>query len=496
MATGNISKQKGFTGPRGATGPQGPKGDDGNFSNVRLNYNEETGELSYQTELVPSTTTAPYIGKNGNWYVYDGVRKKYVDSGVSSQGSVSDEFVKEYLDEKTAVLKSDIEGLQKRINEEAHFRGYLSTNAKIQALTATPNDFAYSAESNTKWVYDAEKGWQNTGVAVPDQLTPASETTPLINGVASVGEEEAYARGDHRHPTDTTRASVGELNEAIGSLRTEIKSAEPLYVQVINNDQYHQGDKSWKEVLNAYKAGRCIIVELFDEMYSGYGRYHLTALGLDQTFIFTGIRYDTNTFEGDFIGYISQMELYADDDWRRKDIRMITQKDRATEILAVATDNDSYPTTKAVVDYVKEYVKEKAEPFVIEATYNYASDTVITDATFTDIQQAITDGKNVVLHLSIVPNDSTIVLGNEKNILPIVFFSDYDAIFAIAQSNKIYTISCDIKGNWNFEEATIEKPQSPIWDMVDSVSGNSIPTAYSVKSYVNSAIGEALEGDY
>ena len=32
-----------------------------------------------------------------------------------------------------------------------------------------------------------------------------STTTPLIDGAASVGTENAYARGDHRHPSDTTK---------------------------------------------------------------------------------------------------------------------------------------------------------------------------------------------------------------------------------------------------------------------------------------------------
>lgn len=35
-----------------------------------------------------------------------------------------------------------------------------------------------------------------------------SQTIPLMDGEASVGEETAYARGDHRHPTDTTRQAV------------------------------------------------------------------------------------------------------------------------------------------------------------------------------------------------------------------------------------------------------------------------------------------------
>lgn len=129
--------------------------------------------------------------------------------------------INEHINEQTAILKSDLEGIQESITNEAHFRGYLTTNAKIQSLEATPNDFAYSAESNTKWVYDAETGWQNTGTVVPDQLTPPSDTTPLMNGVATVGSETNYARGDHRHPTDTTRASAEEVN----ALKRDIATA-------------------------------------------------------------------------------------------------------------------------------------------------------------------------------------------------------------------------------------------------------------------------------
>lgn len=39
----------------------------------------------------------------------------------------------------------------------------------------------------------------------------ASNTVPTMNGEASVGTEVKFARGDHRHPTDTTRASAKDL---------------------------------------------------------------------------------------------------------------------------------------------------------------------------------------------------------------------------------------------------------------------------------------------
>lgn len=54
-----------------------------------------------------------------------------------------------------------------------------------------------------------------------------SNTTPKMDGTATVGTELAFARGDHIHPTDTSRASasdltaldgrVEDLEEAVGS---------------------------------------------------------------------------------------------------------------------------------------------------------------------------------------------------------------------------------------------------------------------------------------
>ena len=185
----------------------------------------------------------PYIGENGNWYEWDIDSQSFVDTGIKSAGKDGYTPVKgvdywtegdkaevqEYVDEQTEIIKVDVEGLQKQINEEAHFRGYLSTNAKIQALEATPNDFAYSAESGTKWVYDAEEGWKDTGTQVPDQLTPASDATPLVNGVATPGQSNDYARGDHRHPTDTTRVSVEEFNDFKLELETSLDNIITKY---------------------------------------------------------------------------------------------------------------------------------------------------------------------------------------------------------------------------------------------------------------------------
>lgn len=111
-------------------------------------------------------------------------------------------------------IAQSIQSLREDFQNESHFRGYLATNAEIQALSGTPNDYAYSAESGTVWIYQTATGWTNSGKPVPDQTTPASNSVPFMDGTASVGTAESYARGDHRHPSDTSKADVASLSTA------------------------------------------------------------------------------------------------------------------------------------------------------------------------------------------------------------------------------------------------------------------------------------------
>ena len=198
------------------------------------------GSNSDVYEKILNSLKTPYIGENGNWYEWDIESQSFVDTGVKSAGYTPVKgvdywtpndiaTVQGYIDEQTEIIKSDVEGLQKQIKEEAHFRGYSFTNEEILSSKATPNDFAYSAESGTVWVYDAEDGWEDTGTPVPDQLTPASNATPLVNGVASPGQSEEYARGDHRHPTDTSRASVEQLN----GLKSDLENRIPRLIKKV-----------------------------------------------------------------------------------------------------------------------------------------------------------------------------------------------------------------------------------------------------------------------
>lgn len=100
---------------------------------------------------------------------------------------------------------SDIQGLREDINTESHFRGMFESVEALRAAypTATPNDYAYIVGGNIYiWQNNA---WTNSGQPSPNTAVPASNATPLMNGVASAGTSSQYSRGDHRHPTDTSK---------------------------------------------------------------------------------------------------------------------------------------------------------------------------------------------------------------------------------------------------------------------------------------------------
>lgn len=111
---------------------------------------------------------------------------------------------------------TDIDSIQQTIAETEHFRGYYATTKEIQALTTNHNgDYAYNAQTGTKWIFNGTS-WADSGVKVPDQTVPKSTSSPLMDGTASAGSATAYAAGDHRHPTDTTRAALSGNNTFSG----------------------------------------------------------------------------------------------------------------------------------------------------------------------------------------------------------------------------------------------------------------------------------------
>ena len=74
--------------------------------------------------------------------------------------------------------------------------------AKVQSSLITETDPFFNASPAATITQQQITQWNNATVVVP------TSTTPKMDAAASVGSENAYARGDHVHPKDTSKADI------------------------------------------------------------------------------------------------------------------------------------------------------------------------------------------------------------------------------------------------------------------------------------------------
>lgn len=148
------------------------------------------------------------------------------------QTKVSDNTV------KIGVNTEDIINIKKGIAETEHFRGYFETTDEVLDLAnPTEGDYAWNAKTGTVWTYTGIT-WKNSGVNVPDQTVPPSNITPEMDGAGSAGISTQYSRGDHKHPTDTTRAAKTELdatNVNLTNIGNELNNYKSLNDSIVNS---------------------------------------------------------------------------------------------------------------------------------------------------------------------------------------------------------------------------------------------------------------------
>ena len=123
---------------------------------------------------------APQINDQGHWVLWDEEEQDYYDSGVDATGPTG---------------------------QTGPTGPYMASIAKISGTGAPGTTDQYQVTlsngthpTGTISVYNGSDG----------QGAPGS-ATPLMDGTASVGSANAYAREDHRHPTDTSRASATDV---------------------------------------------------------------------------------------------------------------------------------------------------------------------------------------------------------------------------------------------------------------------------------------------
>ncbi|KAA6397127.1 MAG: hypothetical protein EZS28_007347 [Streblomastix strix] len=141
------------------------------------------------------------------------------------------------IDADIVGVKNDIITIQQELARQQHFRGYYLLNSEITSLPdSADGDFAFSAESGTVWMYDTN--WYNSGQAVPDQVSPASDAVPLVdNATGAAGVSNEYSRGDHQHPLQISSVlpSADTATGEAGTAATYARSNQTHHVNLSND---------------------------------------------------------------------------------------------------------------------------------------------------------------------------------------------------------------------------------------------------------------------
>lgn len=105
------------------------------------------------------------------------------------------------------------QGIQGETGAGLEILDYYSTYAELIAAhpTGSPGD-AYKVGDDLYIWSVSNNSWVNAGTL----SSPSPSTSlPVMDGTAAAGSSTLYSRGDHRHPTDTSRVSLNEFNNLV-----------------------------------------------------------------------------------------------------------------------------------------------------------------------------------------------------------------------------------------------------------------------------------------
>ena len=112
----------------------------------------------------------------------------------------------------------------------------LSTNDFTDALKTKLEGIAEGAEVNVQSDWNATSGdaFIKNKPTIPSAVQPTT-TTPKMDGTASVGSETKYAKGDHVHPSDTSRVPTTRTVNGKALNEDITLKAEDIYINANEN---------------------------------------------------------------------------------------------------------------------------------------------------------------------------------------------------------------------------------------------------------------------
>lgn len=154
------------------------------------------------------------------------------------------------------------------------------------------------------------------------QIEPA-DTNPLMDGEANVGSSDKYAREDHQHPTDTSRASVDDFATLAGTVaeKQDTLTAGPG-ISIVNNVisatgggrfPVTYGETTYAAIAAAYAAGMIPECDRAGDIYTLTALYVTRAVFRQNNLVGTGGTVNTIICTSENVWSVVEADYYNAD---------------------------------------------------------------------------------------------------------------------------------------------------------------------------------------
>lgn len=136
---------------------------------------------------------AKFLDQNGLLYLWQKIVNKFV-AKETGKGLSTNDF--------TTDLKNKLDGIAAgaQVNVKPDWNASAGNAAEILNKPTIPSKTS-DLQNDSGFITSSD---------IPEGAA-ASTTVPKMNGVAAIGTEMAFARGDHVHPSDTSKANVSDV---------------------------------------------------------------------------------------------------------------------------------------------------------------------------------------------------------------------------------------------------------------------------------------------
>lgn len=169
---------------------------------------------------------AKFLDNNGLLYLWSKIKEKFV-AKETGKGLSTNDF--------TTELKNKLDGIAAgaQVNVKPDWSASAGSASEILNKPTIPSKTS-DLQNDSGYITSSD---------IPEGAA-ASTTVPKMNGTASVGTEMAFARGDHVHPSDTSKADKATTLAGYGITDAYTKSEIDDKGFLVDSDIENKADKA------------------------------------------------------------------------------------------------------------------------------------------------------------------------------------------------------------------------------------------------------------